>query len=142
VLITRPVPIANEPFNYTSNATTVTLYDGGSNVSDSPFYVPPSNKAIKLQLSQLDSDTFVYYQIAVVKRTGDAGEIEGVDVLFPVDIDSTTSVFTYTGTDNQIQTATTLDDLLSSLQSIDVVAAHAQLDNRLYLANTTNTSYD
>lgn len=118
------------------------MYDGASNVPSSPYYKNPTNKAIKLQLTQLDNSTFAFYQLAIVKRLGDAGEIAGVDVLYPVPIDGTTDVYTYTGFDSQVQGETTLDELLSVYQPIDKVAAHAQLDNRLYLAGITNSTYD
>lgn len=93
-------------------------------------------------MSQLDSDTFAYYQLAVVKRTGDSGEISGVDVLFPVPIIATTDVYTYTGFDSQVQGETTLDDILSLFQPIDKVGAHAHTEGRLYLSDITNNTYD
>jgi len=138
----RAVPIGDEPFDYTNDAGTTNLYDGASNVVDSPYYQPPTNKSIKFQVSQLDNDTYAFYQLAIVKRTGDAGEISGIDVLFPVPINSTTDVYTYTGFDSQVEGETTLDDLLSVFQPIDKVGAHAQTDGRLYLANIANNTYD
>lgn len=142
IFTSRPVAVADEQFFYTTSIETTNLYDGGSNVPNTPYYVPPTNKSIKLQLSQLDFGTFPYYQIAVVRRTGDAGEIAGVDVLFPSNIDSTTSTFIYSGFDSQIQYQTSVDEILSTIQRVDVVAAHAQVDNRLYIANTTNEQTD
>lgn len=142
IMATRPVAIADEPFNYTNSAETITLYDGGSNVADSPYYVPPTNKSIKLQLSLLDYTNFEYYQLAVIKRTGDAGEISTVDILYPISIDSATSVYAYTGNVNSVQEQTNLDDIFSSIQRIGTVAAHAITDNRAFVAGVTNTSYD
>lgn len=142
IIGTRPVAIGDETFKYTEDAGTTNLYDGGSNVEDSPYYVNPSNKSISLQLTSLDNDTFTFYQLAVVKRTGDAGEIAGVDVLYPKPMLNTSDVYIYTNSDNQIQAETTLDDLLAVLQPIDRVKAHAQSDNRLLLAGLTNDTYD
>lgn len=142
LLGTRPIAIADETFEYTQDAGTTNLYDGGSNVPDSPYYVSPSNKAIALSLSSLDNDTFAYYQLAVVKRTGDAGEIEGSDILFPMPLSGTTDTYVYTNSDSQIFGETTLDDLLSVFQPIDRVKAHAHTGNRLKLAGITNDTYD
>lgn len=142
ILGTRPVAIGDETFEYTQDAGTTNLYDGGSNVLTSPYYVNPSNKSISLQLTSLDNDTFNFYQLAVVKRTGDAGEISGVDVLYPEPFQSTSDVFVYTNADSQVQTQTTLDDLLSIIQPIDRVKTHAQDDNRLFLGGTTTDTYD
>lgn len=109
---------------------------------DSPYYVNPSNKAIALSLSSLDNSTFAFYQLAIVKRTGDAGEISGADILYPIPLLGTTDTYFYNNSDSQIFGETTLDDLLSVLQPIDKVKAHAQIDNRLKLAGITNMTYD
>jgi len=138
----RAVPIADEPFNYSSDTGTTNLYDGASNTIDSPYYKGPTNKSIKFQLSQLDNDTYAFYQLAMVKRTGDSGEISGIDVLYPVPINSASDIYTYTGFDSQVQGETTLDDLLSVFQPIDKVGAHAHDNGRLYLANISNNTYD
>lgn len=142
-LITRPVAIADEPFNLTNNASTVSFYDGGSNVETSPYYVSPTNKSIKLFLNNLDYPNFAFYQLAVIKRTGDAGEIEGVDILFPEGMtQSSGNSYTYTGQSSQIFTQTSLDEVLSTRTQTDKVAAHAQIDNKLFLAGIENDQYD
>lgn len=142
-LITRPVAVCDEPFNLTNNAVTVSLYDGGSNTEGSDFYVAPTNKSIKLSLNNLDYPNFAFYQLAVIKRTGDAGEIEGVDVLFPQGMTKVSgNVFTYTGLGSQIQTETTLDEVLSTRVQTDLVVAHTQSDNRLFLGGIENDQWD
>lgn len=141
-MITRPIAVGDELFNNTESPSTVSLYDGGSNTNNSPYFVNPTNKSIKLRLTNLDFQSYAYFQLAVVKRTGDAGEIEGVDVLTTVPMSSQSHIFTYTGQDNQILTSTSIDELLSSKTKIDKVAAHAQKDSRLYLANANISSYD
>lgn len=142
IIGTRPIAIADETFEYTTDAGTTNLYDGGSNVATSPYYVAPSNKSVTLQLTSLDNATYSFYQLAVVKRTGDSGEIAGVDVLYPVPITSSTSKYIYTNSDSQIFGETTLEDLLTPFQAIDKVKAHAQKDNRLLLAGVTNSTYE
>lgn len=142
IIGTRPIAIGDETFELTLDAGTVNLYDGGSNNSESPYYKAPSNKSIALSISSLDNDTFAFFQLAVVKRTGDAGEISAANILLPVPLSDTTVVYTYTNTAAQIFGDTTLDDLLSNYQPIDLVKAHAQVDNRLYLGGITNSTYD
>lgn len=142
IITTRSIPVADEPYNNVIDPSTVALYDGGSNVTTSPFYVPKVNKAIKLNLSGLDQN-FKYYQIAVVKRTGDAGEISGVDLLFPVEIlGGADNNFVYTGLDSQIQTQGSIDEVFAKKQPINKVVAQAQTDNRLYIGGVTNKTYD
>lgn len=139
--ITRPIAIGDENYDYNNSVENINLYDGGSNVETSPYYVNKTNKSIRLTLSQLDT-TFSYYQIAVIKRTGEAGEISSVDVLFPIPISGTSDTkFVYTGIDSQIQTQTSIDDVLAIKQPVEKVAAHAQVDNRLYIANTSKSLY-
>lgn len=79
-VLTRPIAIGNESYSYTQDVSTVSSYDGGSNSTDSDFYVPPTGKAISLQING-GGELFDYYQLAVVKRTSDAGAITGVDLL-------------------------------------------------------------
>lgn len=141
-LITRPVAICDEPFTNTQQITTVNLYDGGSNVEDSPYFVNPSNKSIKLQLSLLDNSTFKYFQFAVIKRTGDSGEIESVDLLTPTPITATSSVFTYNGLDSQIVDQLSLEEVLATTVKVETVKSQADLDNRLYLSGVSTSSYD
>lgn len=142
-LITRPVAVGDEPYNLTNNAQTLSFYDGGSNVEGSPFYVSPTNKSIKLLINNLDYPNFAFYQIAAIKRTGDAGEIEGVDILFPEGLTQSSGVtFTYTGLSSQIFTQTSLDEILATRSRTDKVVAHAQNDNKLFLAGIENNQWN
>jgi len=122
----------------------VSKYDGGSNNPTSPFYVTPTNKSIELSISNLDFD-YSYYQIGVIKRTADDGSISGVDVLYPIPVISGSSFstsFNYTGLDQQVQTTTTVEEIFAERQRLDKVVAHAQNDQRLFVANVENKSRD
>lgn len=138
---TRGIPVADEPYKYLNANGSVSQYDGGSNNSESDYYVPKTNKRIQLQISSLDT-TFKYVQFAIVKRTADDGGISGVDVLYPVPLMSSNLTYYYTGLDNQIQSETTIDDVLSMRQRADVVQAQEFVDNRLMLGGVATTYHD
>lgn len=142
LLTTRSVPIADEPYAFTRSTGTVTLYDGGSNNPESDYYVPKTNKYIRLQILNQDT-SFSYIQFAVIKRTADDGSISGVDVLYPTPIPSANGfVFNYTGQESQVQSTTTIQDILAERQRIDTVAAHTFVDNRTMLGGVTSDTYD
>ena len=138
--LSRPVAIGNEPSKYLGNISQITHYDGGSNVETSDFYAGKSNKAIKFQIGG-ENAVFDFYQIAVVKRTGDAGDIEGVDILNPMPWKSG-DIFTYNGYLSQIQRQGTLEEILTPRQRIEQVGAHAIKNEYLFLGNTSETYYD
>jgi len=48
----------------------------------------------------------------------------------------------YTGLASQVQSETTLEDILSVILPVDKVEAHAQLDNMHFIANTSTDKYD
>ena len=139
---TRGVPIADKTYNYTFNVETHPVYNGGSNIVDSPYYVPPTTKSVRFTLNNLDFTNYRYYQIAVVKRTGDSGEIEGVDVLNPIEMPANSSTFIHTGYDSQVLFTSTVDEILSNKLPVSTVVAHAQLNNRLFVAAPTSTKYN
>lgn len=142
IWITRSVAIGDEHYKLTSAQQSVSYYDGASNNTTSPFYAPPTNKSISLSITNLDLD-FRYYQIAVIKRTGDDGGVSGVDVLTPVPITSSTdNNFVYTGLDSQIYTTTTIEEIFAERQRLEKVVAHAQNNQKLFVANVENTSRD
>ena len=139
--ITRPVAIANEAYANLPKTGSYFQYDGGSNVSSDIGYVPKTNKSIILNYSDLDT-RFKYFQVAVIKRTSMEGAITGVDILTPQPITGNTASFVYTGYDSQIETQTSIDEILSEKVVVKNVKAHATLDSRLYIANVTNTARD
>lgn len=139
--ITRGVAIADEPFKHTLNEGTINLYDGGSNVETSPHYVQKTDKALLFTITGT-TGKFDYYQVAVVKRTGDAGEISGVDILKPQPWLNGSVKFVYNGDPNKIERVGTLEELLVPSVQIEKVKAHAMQDGRLFLANTSYTMRD
>lgn len=114
---------------------------GASNVSDSPFFERPANKAIKLLLPGLD-DRFQYYQIGVIKRTAESGAISSVEILFPRPVEFLTTDFTYTGFSSQVLQESTSDEILNAFESVHKVTAHEIEDRKLFLAGTTAPARD
>lgn len=123
-----------------SNQNTSLLH-GADNEVSSPLYKPRANKHIKFRVTMLDTK-FKYFQVAVLKRTALGGAISGIDVLRPRPITNPVLPFEYTGFQNEIEYATSIDDLLTPLERIEKVVDHILDDNRLYIAGHTRTKYD
>jgi hypothetical protein len=140
-IVTRPVAIADEPYSYHGSTATVHMYDGGSNVPDSDSFVNKTNKAISFLITGTD-DLFDYYQVAVIKRTSDEGEISGVDLLHAQPWINGTAAFLYTGTADQIKGSVTLDDILTPTVQIKKIAAQAFNMDKLFLANSSKAYKD
>lgn len=139
--ITRGIAIADEPFKHTLDPGTINLYDGGSNIETSPHYVQKTDKALLFNITGTNG-LFEYYQVAVIKRTGDAGEISGVDILKPQPWENGSVRFVYNGDPNKVERVGTLEEILISPLQIDKVKAHAIKDGRLFLGNTSFTQRD
>lgn len=139
--ITRGIAIADEPFKHTLNVGTINLYDGGSNIETSPHYVQKTDKSLLFNITGVNG-LFDYYQVAVVKRTGDNGEITAVDVLKPNPWLNGSVRFQYNGDPNKIERTGSLEELLISPVQIEKVKAHAIKDGRLFLGNTSFTKRD
>jgi len=140
-IYSRPVAIGDEPYSYTQDNSTVTSYDGGSNDPNSEYYVNKTNKAISLIVNG-EADLFDYYQVAIIKRTTDAGDISGVDITHPLPWTGASTPFIYKGTEDQILNSISLEELLAENVKIRKVVAQASENNRLYLANTKGNYRD
>jgi len=124
-----------------SNSSSSQLH-GASNTESSPFYDSRSNKAIRLELANLDVN-FRFYQIAVIKKTSDSGAYSGADLLYPIAIDNpANSFFIYTGYEDNIYGELSVDEVLIPNQPVDLVTTHAIDDQRLYLANLSKPLKD
>lgn len=139
--VSRSVAVGNENYDLLKAVNTIAIYDGGSNDPNSPYYVPPSNKAIKLRFQNVDQN-YEYLQVAVIKRTADSGAITGVDVLSPVSLPISGNTFIYTGLSHPVEYTTSLDEILSKRLNVNKVGAHTFFDNKLYLGNVTSPTYD
>lgn len=124
-----------------SSSSTYTAIDGGKNIIDSSSEIgvyPPTNKSIKLSISNIDT-SFTYYQYAIVEYTTSLQTAS--TVLLSEQIPTTDLNWIYTGYNTT--GSTTVTDLIVDKVTIDIVKAHQQIDNRLFLANLTESKkYD
>lgn len=139
MLLTDGVPIVDE-----------SLYgdfyqvDGGQNieiVADDDGGVPITKKSITLKIENLDQG-FTFYQIGVLARIDSLGKTTKAYILQEEYINSPIEEFTYRGVDISSDILTTLEELTIDAGIVDIVEAHAQIDNRLFLANFTYGKYD
>ena len=135
--ISNPIPIVDGSYN-----SSYFKVDGGVNSLDSTVtgYVPTTNKSIKLNITNIDTD-YKYYQIAAMHIISGTGQASTVYTDSNVSITGTTDSYTYTGNIDNLSTIA-LSDVTVDNQVIEVAKAHAQLDNRLFIANTTSKEYD
>lgn len=140
-ITTRPVVIGNGSYSYLDDDTTVSMYTGGSNVPESDYYVKPQNKSIILDIINANN-LFDFYQVAVIKRTTDEGNVSAVDVLQPQAWTTFTQKFEYTGNDNDVVYQSSLDDILNDKVKIKKVGAHAFDNSRLFIGNTSGDYKD
>lgn len=119
--------------------------DGGYNIDDVTVDViggvPNSTKSIELQVSNLDSD-FAFFRVAVIMATAGTGEVSAVHLLTPQPITSDTYNWIFRGVNPNNSTPTTLAEVQAGVLKINKVGSHAQIDNRLILANLTNEQFD
>jgi len=138
MLLTAGIPIVDE--NISADFYNV---DGGYNLtakSEQDGGVPISNKSIILKLSNLDLK-FYYYQIAVLGRVSGTGKSTVAYILPPKTITFSEEEYTYTGPNTNTDIATDVTALTVDPGIIDIVDAHAQIDNRLFLANLSNPNF-
>lgn len=143
LFFTNPVSISDDNESILTDPGTVNNYDGGVSNSTETGFVEDTTKSIELLLTNVDA-RFKYFQIAVIKKLASDGSISGVDVLVPQIIPAglpptTTVSFIYTGQLSQIESLSSLEELLSEKLSVQQVAAHAIHDNRLVVANLSST---
>jgi hypothetical protein len=94
-----------------------------------------SNKSITFTLTGLDT-TFKYVQFAVAEAVSGTETIDNVYILNEVPLpDSGNLTYIYTGFNPNTDQAATLDEITIPSIPLEAVAAHAQIDNRLMLAN-------
>lgn len=142
---TRPVAVGDELYRYVYNISTVGQYDGGSNNIDSDYYVAKTNKVININVINPDK-RYPFVQFAVIKRTSDSGGITDVHILNPHPIPQdplvSSFIYTYTGLDSQVQSETSLQDILTPRKKVDKVKAHVIHDNRLMIGNVSQNYKD
>ena len=97
---------------------------------------PKTGKAIKISLSNLDSD-FIYYRLAIIESNNGSGNVNRV--LFTNTIPTSNPFFIYTG--SNALTLGTQEEILQSTSVIETAGSIEQIENRLLLANTKAVSY-
>lgn len=100
---------------------------------------PPSSNSITLTISNIDVD-FPFYQVAVIPYTSSNGVPTTPYLLPPTPTSQSTLIVT--GHQSEQYASTTLPEILTPLQFVDVVATHATQNSRLYLANLSTTARD
>jgi hypothetical protein len=90
-----------------------------------------TNKAIKLQLSNLDT-TYPFYSIAIIEANTGLGQISSTKITAPIGTDN--NVFIYTGTNFQQEIS--IAEITTFLDDIESAETIEQIENRLVLGNT------
>lgn len=111
--------------------------DGGVPIidfADQEGAVPNSTKSVLLQLGNLDP-AFKYFRIVALAATATTGEISHAYLLEPQAITSSTHIYTFRSVDPSVATLTDVGYVQNNVFKIDRVGSHAQIDNRLVLAN-------
>lgn len=136
---TLPIPIVDENLS--------DLYykiDGGYAIVDSSNEegaVPKTSKAISLSISGLDLD-FPYYRISVAISSAGTGQVSEVWHLETIAINSPISTYVYRGVNQDTHTSGDTAELTVDPVRVYKVKTHAQLDNRLFLADLSYNQYD
>ena len=118
--------------------------NGGFNLiskSETQGGIPITNKSIELSIQGLDQ-SFAYYQLGVLARIDGVGKTQQAYILQPVSITSIDTKYTYLGPNTSTDIKTDLTSLTVDSGVIDIVEAHSQIDNRLFLANFSYDKFD
>jgi hypothetical protein len=135
----RNVPIYADSVSSDYSSINGAIHDTtgtGTGVSGS---VPATSKSVEISLSNLDTDFESYIIVALHKFEG-TGAVTEVGESSLQAITGTTGTYTWTGIGDM--TASTVDEALTDKAIIDVVKAHEQKDNRLFLANLEEDTMD
>ena len=139
VLLTPGIPIVDDTLH-----GDFFQIDGGFNLtskSETLGGVPITNKSIELNILNLDSN-FSYYQLAVLARIDGIGKTLQAYILQPQAINSDSDIYSYVGPNEAIDIKTDLTSITVDPGVIDIVEAHSQIDNRLFLANFSYDKFD
>lgn len=110
---------------------------GSSNAVNSYQNFGPTNKAIKVEVENLDTD-YPLYRLALVECNNGSGQITRISTSQELSIDN--PKFTFNG--NSTVSTITEEEILTFQNSVNKVAHIEQLENRLLLANVKNKSVD
>jgi hypothetical protein len=139
---TQPVNIYDESLN-----SSYSVIDGGINlVADDQGDLPlgatlATNKSITLDISNLD-DSYAYYQIGVIPSINNTASPQLVYELNIVGIGSQTDTTVVSSIQEDGIIQNSLADVTVDNVNIQIVQAHEQKDNRLFLAGVSSPHYD
>ena len=139
--ITQPIPVVDENLGSRYELIDGGVAGDGTQGLGGDLDLPPTNKSIILNLSNLDT-SFAQYQIAVLESTSGTGVVSNVRIKPSERITSSTDVYTYVGADVLSDASGTLDEIRTSAFVINTAEHIDQIDNRLLLANTTGVQVD
>lgn len=104
--------------------------------------MPVTTKSISLTITDIDQ-TYEHVQLAAIHNTAATGIASTVYILSELPTQGQTSInYIYRGPDATSTILTTPSDLAVNELTIGVVQTHAQLDNRLWLAGISGSSFD
>jgi hypothetical protein len=140
IFVTRPVPIVDEALS-----TTYDNINGGipqlDNADPEVSTVPSTGKSIRLEITNLDQD-YSYYRIAALHSTSTIGFVSEVWLTEARPISSSSQIFTYAGPNLNSDTLGSLSDINIDNAPINVVQAHAQVDQALWVGGIKDTTYN
>lgn len=133
------IPIVDEALSsaYWEVDGAINQVSGGTTVG----VVPNTTKSVELEVSNLDAD-FAFFRIAVIMATASTGEVSETYLLTPQPITSSTYNWVFRGVSPSNAEPTTLAQIQAGVLKINKVGSHAQIDNRLILANLSNEAFD
>lgn len=111
---------------------------GSRNSQNAVQSYPPSNKSIRITLSNMD-ENFPFYRVAVIQKNGSTGKPVKALALPKKSIN--TPIFTYSGNNDQLAEVP-LTDIAIDPEVILAPEHIEQLENRLLLANTKGPQYN
>jgi hypothetical protein len=129
------------PTEFTTSSEVVYIYNdsfakdyldirGSINQAAGSYLSTPTNKAIRIELSELDLD-FPFYRLAFTEANNGSGQIS--DTKYTAEISTRNPVFTYTG--DNFQSSGTQEDITIFNNIIDSAEHIEQIENKLILSN-------
>lgn len=108
---------------------------GSSNIKNDYKDYPSTGKAIKMTISDLDTN-FDFYRIAIIEATNGTGLISSVKFSAPISVE--TDIFSYNG--SNFESEGTIEEIQQFRTSLNEAKNIEQIENRLILGNVKSTN--
>lgn len=129
-LITKPISLGLDNTTYQNSNTS---YHGEYTVSD---------KCICVRITNYNPILYETFELAFIERVSPDGTLGKASVTYQIPITGSTTDYCFYGFQSQIQSYTTIDEILATRFSPHIVNTHTVLNNRLYLSgNEKYTDY-